>query len=165
MRNNKKAIWILLPAVLSLWGIIAFRVSKAMGDDEKTLTVAATTIPVVQSKVDNLDYELMLNYNDPFLKGRKVVVKEVVPKPSSKPKKTEVKKTVKKLPLKWPDIHYHGLIGSKGGGSTIILNVVGQSWFMSAGELKEELKLLKVHEDSVVIEYKGKEKRTYYKNR
>lgn len=155
----------MLPAVLALWGIIAFRVSKAIGDDEKTLTVATARVTVAQSKVDSLDYELVLNYDDPFLKGRKVIVKKVEPKPGSKPKKTEVKKTVKKLPLKWPDIHYHGLIGSKGGGSTIILNVGGQSWFMSAGELKEELKLLKVHEDSVVIEYKENEKRTYHKNR
>ena len=165
MRNNKKAIWILLPAVLGLWGIIAFRVSKAIGDDEKTLTVATATVPVAQSKVDSFDYELSLNYEDPFLKGRTPVVQKTVPKLKSTPKKPEVKKTVKPIPLLWPDIKYHGLIGSEKGGSTVILNVGGESWFMSVGELKNELKLLKVHEDSVVVEFQGKEKRTYHKGR
>lgn len=165
MRKNKKAIWVLLPVVLGLWGLIAFRVSKAVGGDKQLPAVAVATATVAKATEPKEVYELELDYADPFLKGRRPVVQKTVPKPKSTPKKPVVKKTVKPIPLRWPDIKYHGLIGSEKGGSTVILNVGGESWFMSAGELKNELKLLKVHEDSVVVEFQGKEKRTYHKGR
>lgn len=163
--KNKKVIWILIPAVLGLWGLIFFRVSKAVNNDEPKLFVKQERSKVQTIKKEVENYELTLDYDDPFLKGRRPIVRKARPKPTS-PKKTKpvVKKTVKKLPLIWPKIEYMGTIGSeKGNKSMVILNVNGESWFMAPKEEKEELKLLKTYQDSIIVEYKKKEKRTIHK--
>lgn len=163
--KNKKAIWILLPAVLGLWGVIFFRVSNAINAGEPK-SLAKHEHSIIAAPVEEVEYyELKLDYDDPFLKGRKPIVNRS-PAKASTPKKIKpvVKKTVKELPVVWPNIEYKGTIGSeKGTKSMIILHVNGESWFMSPREEKAEIKLLKAYQDSIVVEYKGKEKRTIHK--
>ncbi len=165
--KNKKLIWILLPVVLVIWGLIFFQVKKAVQGGNNA-TVAPAPIPMAFTNAsDTVIYQLKLNYDDPFLKGgRKVIVQA----PSSdKPKtptlkKPKVVRTVTKLPLKWPNIIYRGLISSKKGNKSIyMLEVDGASILMTAGEQRDYLRLIKVYKDSVRIEYKGEEKRTFTK--
>lgn len=163
--KNKKAIWVLLPAVLGLWGLIIFRVSNAVNSDDPKPIVRQELLNAAASTKEIQYYELKLDYDDPFLKGRRPIVRKAPVKPSNSQKaKPVVKKTVKKLPLIWPSIEYKGTIGSeKGNKSMVILHVNGESWFMSSKEEKDEIKLLKTYQDSVIVEYKGKEKRTIHK--
>lgn len=163
--KNKKAIWILLPAVLGLWGLIILRVSNAVSSDEPKLLVRQEVSKAAVATKEIQYYELKLDYDDPFLKGRRPIVRKTPTKPAG-PKKTKpvVTKTVKKLPLRWPNIEYKGTIGSeKGNKSMVILHVNGESWFMSSKEERDEIKLLKTYQDSIIVEYKGKEKRTIHK--
>ena len=166
--KNKKFIWILLPGVLIIWGLIFFQVKKAVSSSNQPLVRVA---PVEQQHFVNQDtstYRLRLNYDDPFLKNRRPLVRAQTttnPTPTQpKMAKPKVMKTVTKLPLKWPNIIYRGLISSKKGNKSIyLLEVDGASILMTAGELRDHLRLLKVYKDSVRIEYKGEEKRTFIK--
>ncbi len=164
--KNKKFIWILLPGVLIIWGLIFFQVRKAVSSSNQPIS---TTVPLEQLHTevrDSSNYKLKLDYADPFLKNRKPLVRtkstaNPTPKKITKPK---VMKTITKLPLKWPNVVYKGLISNKKGNKSIyLLEVDGASLLMTAGEERDHLKLLKAYQDSVRVEYKGDERRTFIK--
>lgn len=165
--KNKKFIWILLPGVLVIWGLIFFQVKKAVSSSNQPL---ARPVPIERRAVlsqDTSTYTLKLDYADPFLKNRRPLTRvqpTTNPQPTpAKPVKPKVMKTVTKLPVKWPNIVYRGLISSKKGKSIYLLEVDGASVLMTTGEYRDQLRLVKVYTDSVRIEYKGDEKRTFIK--
>lgn len=163
--KNKKFLWVLLPVVLVVWGLIFFQIKKAVSSGGKPVPVVKAQERLIVENRDTITYTLKLDYEDPFLKNKRIVVHNPSPvnsKPT--PKKPKVVKTVTKLPVKWPVIVYKGLINNKKGNKAIyMLEVDGASLFMTPGEVRDELKLLKVYRDSVRMEYKGDEKRTFVK--
>lgn len=167
--KNKKLIWVLAPAVLFIWGLIIYRVVKTVnGNDELIVSALGQPEAIQTAEMDTSTYVLRLDYEDPFLKKQKSVPPSS-PASSGAVKKTQVrkpvvKKTVKKLPLKWPAITYLGIINGQ-QKDLCLLELDGASLFMVKGEVQSDLKLLEVYPDSVRLEFKKREKKTIYKNR
>lgn len=164
--KNKKIIWILLPGVLLIWGLIFFQVKKAVSSSSQPLTGLPIQQSIVDKRADTSYYQLKLNYKDPFLKNSKPIVKSKVKTVSARPKraKPKVMRKVTKAPVKWPTITYKGLINNKKGNRAIyLIELDGVSLFMSPGEERSKLKLLKVFRDSVQISYMEEKQRTFKK--
>ena len=123
--KNKKTLYILIPAVLIIWGLIVYKIFS-WSDDPGTdtlLPIAKKTLPVT----DSVDKSVIhANYPDPFLKDKTYKASGTVPAgnkvanvANSDSKKTTV--VVKTPPVaKWPKIRYDGLIINKNSGENVI---------------------------------------------
>lgn len=164
--RNKKFIWILLPCVLLIWGAIFFQVKQAVSSNGRPVKITTVQAGVKTLSADTSSYQLKLEYEDPFLRNhRPIVIHQPSTNPGPTPKKPVVKKTVVKIPLKWPVITYRGLISNKKDKRNIIylVEVDGASVFMHPGEVKNDLHLLQANPDSIRLEFKGEEKKTFIK--
>ena len=165
--KNKKQIWILGPLVLLVWGMIGYRVFNALKGNSETYPVyqAPPSVQGSDSTQSNA-YSLIKNYPDPFLKKERRSVSGISTKTnSSRAKvKTRVTKTVVPIPLRWPVVNYKGSIERRSTSSILyVLEIEGINYFLSKGDEENDLKLLEVYEDSVKVEFKGKEKRVFHK--
>lgn len=155
--KNKKLSWILLPAVLSIWGMIGWKVYAAINGDDETFSENSpqTEIHKDTSAVPE-DYTLSLNYRDPFFEPR--------PQPkavSTNVKKTETQSVKNSAPqiTQWPSVAYGGLVRQTQSGKTVgFLIVNGSSHFVNGGDVAGELTVVKMWSDSVEVKF-GKESR------
>lgn len=149
MKNKKFTYFVLIPAVLIIWGIIIYRIS-VKDDDFSVYEVNSNTPTIEKTGLENDVYQLINNYSDPFL---------VAPKPMAEAKKSNVEVYAKsKLENTWPDIRFNGYI----------LNAKEVRGHLN---INNEDKILQVHEvflenyvvsaitpDSVQIRCKGESK-------
>lgn len=161
--KNKKLNYILIPAVLFVWGAIIYNVVSGVSGDEQ-LPVFDTTPKMEREGMASLDsFVLDLDYKDPFLSRRN---HSGVPSSyrgavsssasTSKPKKVEKPKGVE-TPISWSFIAYHGIFTNsdkKVGVATVTIN--NKDYLMDKGDEIEEVKLLLLTEDSIKISYQGK---------
>ncbi len=163
--KKKKQIVLLVPLVVIIWGVIGYRIYKTVkGNTEVKELVTIHNLPV-QAVEKKEVYTLKLDYSDPFLKNRRSYSPPVqnTVKAESKPKPVVVK-TVKKIPVRWPNIVYHGLIEHKKDHRILYLvEVDGVSHFMHEGQLQDELELVKAYQDSIWVKYKEEDRKTFKK--
>ena len=69
--KKKNQIAILAPLVLLIWGIIGYRIYKAVKGNSEVSITTVSHLPVTMARVETTAYELQLDYDDPFLKNRK----------------------------------------------------------------------------------------------
>jgi len=103
LKNRKITYFILFPAVLIVWGIIAYKIIIAK--DQQGITKHPISVPVRKgNKTEGKkEYQLLNNYPDPFFPG-----KERVP---DKKDKNKAPKTQPAGPVyHWPDIRYNGYV-------------------------------------------------------
>ena len=151
-------IFVLGLCVVIIWGMIIYRVVKAVTDNDDDTGFAA---PIAKKQVYD-DYaipkdtaHLQLNYRDPFgivrpidtVKKRSLHVGDLNAAAIHKPS------------INWGFIKYAGYIRS-GGVKTLlaIMHVNGKAVMMKEGETVEHVKLLKNLMDSIKIDYQGKTK-------
>lgn len=155
--KNKKLSWILLPAVLAIWGMIGWKIYAAVNGEEETFTgePAQAELPTDTSVVPD-EYTLLLDYRDPFFEK----------KPQPKQNTAGVKKA-EPVPVKnsapvitqWPSVSYGGLVRQTQSGKTVgFLIVNGASHFVNAGDVAGELTVTKMWSDSIEVRF-GKESR------
>ncbi|MGB0177133.1 MAG: hypothetical protein ACPF9D_08200 [Owenweeksia sp.] len=171
--KKKGQMVILAPLVLIIWGVIGYRIYKAVKGNSEVSVVTAPVLPAKKAEVETKAYELALNYDDPFLKNTRRYVPPPVnngtPAPAAAQRnKPKVIKTVTKIPVQWPKVVYHGLISHKGDKTTLFLVVSSLdsvSWphFMEVGDVSNDLKLLKAFPDSIWMTYKEEDKKTFIK--
>jgi len=170
MLKNKKAIYLLIPLNIAIWGFFIYRIYKGFADSEE-LVVNETKIKGDGGGIrDTTTYKLNLNYKDPFLKD--------VPKTQNHsnlggntPKELPVKKTELKVkvttatvtPKPIPEIKYLGLIkNSTSGVSTALVSLNGQSKLIKANEVLDGV-TFKSFDNTELIAVFGKEKITIKK--
>jgi hypothetical protein len=151
--KNKKSIYILLPVVLLVWGVVIFQFfSFTTPDVVLDNTVLELNIKPFKLK-ERSTFSVDVNYRDPFL-GKVYAVNE-----ASKVKKDVVK--VKKKPkpeetIVWPTILYKGLISDvKGKNKTFMIVISGKNHFMKVGETENEIFLKDGDKESIYVKYKG----------
>lgn len=151
--KNKKSIYILLPVVLLVWGVVIFQFFSFTTPD----VVLENAVPELNIKPFKLKerstFSVDVNYRDPFL-GKVYTAKEV-----SNVKKSVIK--VKKMPkpeetIVWPTISYKGLISDvKGKNKTFMIVISGKNHFMKVGETENEIFLKDGDKESIYVKYKG----------
>jgi hypothetical protein len=153
--KNKKNLYILLPITLFVWVAIIYKVFISMGDKEETFN----NKPKLElSTEDNIFKEdtikLKLSYPDPFLKA------PFISKNSQSEKKTDIKsKLTENEFIQWPTIQYYGLVkNSKTKQQKINLSINGKMYIMKRRELKDNIRLLQIYNDSIECVYNNEKK-------
>ncbi|MEO0525914.1 MAG: hypothetical protein AAFZ89_01740 [Bacteroidota bacterium] len=147
MKKNKKT-YLLLVAVVLIWGLIGFKVVAAIDGPSPDATVTTTPVRFTPAPLKERDtFRIVADYRDPFLGTMPTV------------KKTRSVKRARSVEPQLPrkNIGYSGLITGTGSGKKIFfLTVDGQQLMLSKNESFEGLKLINGDKDKVVVRYNGK---------
>lgn len=153
--KNKKATYILLPAVLGIWGLVIYKVF-AVSNSDTPIPPYPDTSNTKAEAINRADtFSLLASYPDPFLEA----VKEV--KHSSKPlaAKKEPVKPVAAVKTAWPAVTYSGMVrNQKSDKQLVMVSVNGSSNVMKVGDVVEGLALVRIFRDSIELQM-GKERR------
>ncbi len=159
--KNKKTAWILLPAVLSIWGFLGWKFYMAMNDSAPLKVSDNTLVVPEEDQVVPDTYQLLLDYPDPFLATSKPTPKKSSSINSQTPKQV-IPKT-EPVAAVWPEIRYAGLVKSPKDGKMVgFLSVNGTSHFVKNQDVIGELQVLKIWNDSAKVGF-GKEMRVIRK--
>jgi hypothetical protein len=150
--KNKKLLYLLVPAVLLIWGGLFFRIYNRMN-------ATAPAVEAFRNQGDSMSYQGMNdtfsiapNYRDPFLhknasfreSDAKHVLKQ---KPKPAPEQN----------VKWPIVLYYGMIKNQESNKQLVLvQVDGVSHRLKPGDRIGGLELKKVYRDSLALSF-GKE--------
>jgi len=152
---NKKVIQaILIVGVLCVWGLVGYRLLKS-NDSESAYSLPATSLVYSkQSQVNEVDKNLALNYDDPFLRQTAIRVRnttQILPDKSAN--KLKVKpvdsQSVKEV---WPDLIYKGLISNKKNSSQLaIVSISGTEKIVSVGSQFNDFEVKSISIDEIAL--------------
>ena len=153
--KNKKTLWILIPLVLGIWGLILWKLLDYSSEDTSSSIVTLTYPESIAE--DTAEYVLALNYRDPFLRSS---WSPGTTKPATqKTKKNNIRKVnIQSLkgPEKPAELKYKGAIQCN--NSRIgLLEVAGERKLVSENTTLGQYAILKVEDDSLRISYMDKE--------
>lgn len=144
--KNKKNIKVLLPLVIIIWGILIFKIVDAFRPDDMTLqqgVVSSFKAPDVKEKEQ---FNLKVIENDPFL-GTPYAK-------SNKKNNGAIKSVQNETP--WPSIQYLGLVSDNNSKSKVfIISINGQQQLVGAGEITQDVKVVKGNSESVTLKFNG----------
>jgi hypothetical protein len=150
--KNKKAIYILIPAVLFIWGIIFYKIYSKINHNNN----AYSTNIIANKKQENFlsktdDYKLQCDYSDPFL-GVSMKRENMTSLKGKFAKKNNQN-------IIWPDIKVSGYVeNAKNKKIKFWVAVSNNSYLMALGDTIKSIKLFKIWHDSVQFEYEGAHK-------
>ncbi len=147
--KNKKTIYVLLPIVLFIWGLLIYQFFS--------YTSPEPTIPDLQpnlinklEKMGQIDtFTIDINYRDPFL-GK------LYKKPSEKIVNTSIQnKNREPEGILWPVIKYKGIVTDTKEKTKVFLIVIsGKNCLMRIGQTQEEITLKGGNKKEVQLKYK-----------
>lgn len=145
--------YLLILLVLTVWGLIIYRIVAKVSDRSRPLNVPQDTVkePYDDYALPRDTTSLQSGYRDPF--GL------VAFKDTSVSKKTpavHIRARSSAPGINWEQIRYLGYIRNPGSRKLIaIMHINGKELMMSEGESAEQLLLLKNLRDSIKINYRG----------
>ena len=152
--KNKKTVYVLLPAVAIIWGIVIYRVFSGLhssNENYKMNTNFNTSVNTNSSVLDT--FSISANYRDPFL-GRMISVNANSIQKNETPK---VEKVIQQI--KWPTIIYNGMIkNQKSKKELALVQIGGKDNIMKAGETAEGIKIQKIYKDSIEVVFEKEKK-------
>lgn len=101
MKNKKLTYYVLIPAVIIIWGIIIYKI-RVKDDDNAKLAALANTHKKEKSVSEKDVYQLINNYADPFIselhQTKEALILDL--NDAAKPK----------IENKWPEIRFNGYV-------------------------------------------------------
>lgn len=155
-KKNKKTQWILLLAVILVWGaVISQFFNFRSGTDAFAASVENTLPPLKESNEELKQIIISNNYRDPFMSWSAVNTRPRLKSASSTPSPKPVSKT------NWPKIIYQGYL-KRPEGQFVRLSIDRkmQTWKLGQGE--NGFSLQAVTPDSITISL-GREKQVFYR--
>jgi hypothetical protein len=154
--KNKKMLYVLIPAVLLVWGMIIYKiVSPVSGGDNITglqnnqFALSSTT------EILNDTFSINPNYRDPFL-GKTTKKSNPSENKESNADIDPIKKNTA-TSTKWPSLIYGGMIkNQKSNKQLVLIQINGQSSSIKLGEVINGIELIKIFRDSIEVRF-GKE--------
>lgn len=147
--KNKKNIYILLPLVLFIWGVVIYKFFSFTGTDEIAYNDAPVGIKPIQLKKPE-PIIIKADYRDPFL--GKMYLPEIPKKKSSAISKNKIAPQ----PVVWPQVIYKGLVTDQKNRKKVFMIVVnGQTHLTRENETIGNITLKKGNRNSIDIKYKG----------
>ena len=168
MLKNKKAIYLLVPLNVLVWGFFIYRFYTAFHDADLPFSDSQVQVSKFKNLKDSVSYTLSLNYKDPFLRETEKTTRHFdtgnnnqdngsstnTVKKQAAPVKTQIISVPKPL----PDVKYLGLIkNSTSGLATALISVNGQSHLIKPNETIEGILFKSFNNDSLVAKW-GKER-------
>ncbi|GET34227.1 hypothetical protein PbJCM13498_30900 [Prolixibacter bellariivorans] len=157
MLKNKKLVYLLLPLVLLIWGLIFYRIYTNLHGKQ----VNSSFRKQVTKEIDVSDNEekpkLSLNYPDPFLKSASGG--------TVKTKASHQRSDVRSQPINWPMITYRGMVRSEKLKAKVMgfLRVGTKDLLVHKGDVAHELTVLRIVKDSIQLE--NREKKRWFRVR
>ena len=185
--KNKRLVYLLLPLVLVVWGLIAQRIWSAATDSAPdSPTVTGGNAPVATRTAGrNQRPALLLTYADPFkplLTAKTPGLTTAVPQQNSarttamafapvpfarrntQPLTPTTSLPVATLPVVWPQVKYLGLIKStKENNQIALLSIDNQESIIKVGQSNQGVQLVKLFRDSVQLSF-NKQKKSFHRN-
>lgn len=147
--KNKKSIYILLPVVLLIWGMVIYRFFSfsQMENHAPELANNFTLKPLDILPRDTS--AINVNYRDPFL-GKMYM-------PNTQEAKLAKKKPAKpKEPIVWPNIVYKGIVSDAKDKKKVFLVIInGQTFMMREKDTEQEVTIKSGNRKSIDVLYKG----------
>lgn len=145
--NKKNRTYLLVIAVIVVWGTIAYKLfSNSNPDLPKTSVAGEINFKRIQSQpLEKI--VIQPDYRDPFL--GKLYRKK-------KPART-VKKVVKKPTVVFPQVLFIGFI--EGAAKSYILQINGRQEIFAIGQTFQDITLKSVQDNEIVITYKGESRK------
>jgi len=146
--KNKKNTYILLFAVLLIWGLVLYRFFSYASSEENIVenTGDITIKPVILNASDTVS--LNVNYRDPFL-GKMYI-------PEGAKKAVTIRTHKLQEQIVWPPVIYKGIVSdSKNKKKVFMLIINGQTFFMKEKDTEQDITLKKGDRYSITVKYKG----------
>lgn len=152
--NNLKTVLLLVLAVF-IWGFAAYKILTYGKNDKDPIRQLNDKSKVVVDDTE-IDYQLMLNYRDPFeQKVRKYQGKSKVSKQTPSPKAYTRSRGKKEAePITNSDkheIYYQGLIEVPGENVTGVINISGIEYIAAANDTISNYLVVNIDEFAVVL--------------
>lgn len=152
--KNKRTLYILIPLVATIWGVVIWKVIdyQPSGQDTNHLF-----LPIAEETTDEITrYELSFGYRDPFLRS------SVRSASVSSSKKRERANNIIKVEItkvaavtRPADLIYHGEISGH-RHKVGLLEIEGNKVLVSESSMVGEYTILSVETDSLIISYRDK---------
>ncbi len=150
--------YILGLAVLSIWGLVVYRIYDRYFPDDDLPLIAEDYLGQNTEQTPRDSFVLAVNYKDPFL-GRKVNrSKAIVSIPKNKSTSRRMSKRNKKKEITFPEIKYKGIVALKNDKEAAIVSINAQFINWRKGETYNGVNLLKIYQDSIHVALKGEKK-------
>jgi len=149
--KNKKSIYILLPVVLIIWGLILYRFLSFSGATtiEEATSYNYAVKPLAVKPRDS--FVINVNYRDPFL-GKMYVPAGSKSRNSGRGRK----KLTAAEPLQWPTIVYKGIVSDTKNKKKVFMVIInGTTFLMSEKDKEQEINLKNGNRDFIEVTYKG----------
>ncbi len=142
--TKKTKTYILLAAVLSIWGLIGYKIIFAVNPSASTVPETQVDVAFKPEQHKVIDtFSIHTAERDPFLGT--LLVKKV--------KKAKVSKAAK---VDWIPVQYHGSITKNDKNSKIfIVSINNTQYLMKKGQVIHDVKLVKGNDTGVTMRYKG----------
>lgn len=152
--KNKKLVYVLLPATLAVWILIAVRIYKTLNpaSDAEHLTVQQPKEkPAGQTISDTFAIEN--NYRDPFGKVAAAVNRNYSAGASpALPKKNVQPPAPASKTASWPVVIYSGMIKNQNSNKQLVLvSINGNLRSMKPGDNIDNVQLGKIWKDSIEV--------------
>jgi hypothetical protein len=160
-KSDKRLLYVLVPAVLAVWGIIGWQIFVGLGPQKLTRFKQK---PAPQATVDKASRSLSLNYPDPFGRLHAGVQrpKPTTPQHGNSPATAKAKPAAEKpkeTAKPWPPLRYLGQVKNLTTRKTsAILQLNGSTETVATGSSWQEITVLQCTNDSVQVRF-AKEKR------
>jgi hypothetical protein len=150
--KNKKLVYILLPLVAVIWGVIFYKIYNQIANSDKNM---ATGMPLnIEKDADSLSdtFQLILNYRDPFLSYS--FQHQMAKTYPNSLQRGFTKQATQNTEFQWPNFIYGGMIVNRQNKSkTGLLIYNNQSLLVKEGDINQGYKIIKLYNDSALIGY------------
>lgn len=168
MLKNKKALFVLIPLTLLIWGLIGYKIYTGLTNNDEVVIDDNGFIPTATVRKTSDTFSLFNNYADPFLRSIHLLKTNA----SISSKSSNQISTKNNIPVKtstantsndWPNVQFSGTIKNQTNAVTLLLITVNnKTYTVKQGESVEGLKVLSFSGSEVVLQ-RGNEKRSFTK--
>lgn len=155
MLKSKRAIYLLIPANIIIWGYFIFQMFSGIDTANVTSASKVKQEKPSNSITDSAYYEPKFNYLDPFLKSTAdKKTSSYNYQESNREKQTTRHSTTEENSSKknLPDLNYLGLVKNQKNGKTCaLISLNGQPIIARKHEIVEGYKIVSLSKDSVIL--------------
>lgn len=140
----------LIPVVVIVWGMIAYRVLNYIsGNSDPETATEKNTNTFIIPRADS--FSLILDYPDPFIGSAYNNVRFTKNTKNITEKKNISEQKISTKPV-WPKLKYNGMIKNNVKGSICaFLNLNGEDMLIATGDTVSGIKVRAIYKDSLVL--------------
>lgn len=155
MKNNKIITYVLILAVVAVWGWVIYNIIKKHGPSDTNNIAFDNAVKTETSNAQLDTFSLIADYRDPF------VIKYVSMNAAQdlNLEEEKVKEVIVKPIIEWPVIKYGGTVKNNSSDRKLaLINIAEQNHLLGIGDTTKEIKVFGIYPDSLQLLYKGDKK-------